>query len=228
MKPTIVAIIPARRDSKSIPGKNKKTLLGKPLIHYTMNAALQSKHISQVVVTTNDNDIKQMATAKQIIVVDRPDRLATDTSRSEMAVLHCLQSLQKKGQVFEYFMLLQPTSPLRTALHIDDCCQQFLSTTNNTVVSITENHHHPYKSLLIKNHQLVPIKNWRHLNSPRQKLPASVYPNGAIYMLSVVQFIEKKSFFIPPIMGYKMEADASIDIDTELDFQMAALLMKSS
>ena len=225
---SVVAIIPARAGSRGIPGKCRKMLLGKPLITYTIRAALQAEYVDEIVVTTDDDMIKEMAKAFHIDVIDRPSRLATARARVEAAVAHCLHALQEKKRIFEYLLLLQPTSPLRTALHIDDCCKTFFTSENNSAVSITESAHHPYKTFLVKNKSLLPLGDRRLLGAPRQQLPASFCQNGAIYLLSVENFLREKSFIVEPFMGYKMKREESIDIDTELDFRVAEMLMSAS
>ncbi len=225
---SILAIIPARAGSKGVPGKNRKKLLGTPLITYTIKAALEANYIKEVVITTDDEAVKETGEKFNVDVITRPARFSTDKSSSESAVIHCLRTLQKREKFFEYFILLQPTSPLRTSFHIDDCCEKFFSTENNSAISITDNAHHPYKTFFIKNKEMLPVKGWKLLSSPRQKLPANFRQNGAIYLLSTTRFLEEKSFIIRPVMGYRMKPEESIDIDTELDFKIAEMLMKAS
>ena len=113
---SIIAIIPARGGSKGVPGKNIKDLCGKPLIVWTIEAALRSSYIDTVLVTSDDDDILKISEAAGAKIIKRPSNLATDESPSMDAVLHALDTTAKHNVV----ILLQPTSPLRNEQHIDE------------------------------------------------------------------------------------------------------------
>src|SRR4030042_5620005 len=120
-KPNIIAIIPARGGSKGIPQKNLKLLAGKPLVAHTIEHALQARHVSRTVVSTDDTKIAQVAQQYKAEVVMRPAELATDTTISELALLHVLSLLeQTEGYAPSLVILLQATSPLREPDDIDN------------------------------------------------------------------------------------------------------------
>src|ERR1043165_1629791 len=115
-KTSVVAVIPARRGSKGLPLKNLRELGGVPLVVHSIRAALAASHLDAVVVSTEDDEIAKVAAAHGATVVKRPAELATDTAQNNGVVRHVLQS---RGNVDRIVVLLQPTSPLRTAAHID-------------------------------------------------------------------------------------------------------------
>ena len=111
----IVAIIPARSGSKGIPNKNLKDVGGKPLICWSIEAAIQSKYINKIVVTSDGDDILEISSKyEEVTALKRPERLAQDNTPTTPVVTHALESLAIDQDTFEYLILLQPTSPLRT------------------------------------------------------------------------------------------------------------------
>jgi len=122
---SVTAIITARGGSKGIPGKNIIEVNGKPLIAYTIEAALNCSMIGECYVTTDDNEIKRVGLRYGAEIIDRPSAFATDDASSQDAVSHALDQLSTRGKTPEYFALLQPTSPLRTSTHITQCIELF-------------------------------------------------------------------------------------------------------
>ena len=227
-KNILVAIITARGGSKGLPRKNIADLAGKPLISYSILAALKSEYISRCIVSTEDEEIKQVSLQWGAEVCDRPVELATDQAMSRDVTYHTLMSLQEHGTVPDYFVLLQPTSPLRSHVHVDECLGAFLHNRFNSVMSVTEAEHHPYKYLThTDDGQLQPFHNAISLDMPRQLLPQVYRQNGAIYAMSTELFLKTKSFFVPPVMPYIMSAIDSIDIDNYFDLVMAETVIKS-
>jgi CMP-N,N'-diacetyllegionaminic acid synthase len=225
MSDTIIAIITARGGSKGLPGKNIRMLSGKPLIAYSILAAQQCTHIARSIVTTEDPEIKRVSIQWGAEVIDRPPELSADTSLSQDAVRHTLETLDKKEGLPEYFVLLQPTSPLRNAVHLQECLNSFINSDYASAISVTEMEHHPYKCLLVKNGKLSPFHNIESLDKPRQLLPKAYRQNGAIYALRTKEFLKHNSFFVPPAMPYYMNQQDSIDIDTENDFLLATQII---
>lgn len=192
-------------------------MAGKPLIAYSIEAALQCSYISRCIVSTEDGAIKQVSLQYGAEVFDRPVQLAADDSLSQDVVKDVLSRL---GKLPEYFVLLQPTSPLRTAAHLEQCIEQF-SEKYKSAISVTECEHHPYKSFLLENGLLTPLVNKNFLDQPRQALPGAVRQNGAIYLENTREFLAQGSFFIEPSMPYLMDKESGIDIDTPGDFLTA-------
>lgn len=225
--PIIDAIITARGGSKGIPKKNIRLLQGKPLIVYTIEAALNCSSIRRCFVSTEDEEIKHISKLWGAEVIDRPAELATDLTLSNDVIKHALLYLKETSSLPEYFVLLQPTSPLRTSMHIKECIEMFFKSDAKSAISVTDVEHHPYKSFLIKNGKLVPLFNKNLTEVPRQLLPKVFKPNGAIYLLGTKTFLDYQRFFVEPVMPYWMSPEDSIDIDTELDFLNASLILEN-
>jgi len=213
---SIVAIITARGGSKGLPRKNVLDLNGKPLIAWTIEAALKSKIFDKVVVTTDDKEIKEVSLKFGAEVVDRPTELATDTASSLDVIEHVL-SLYKREN-FTHFILLQPTSPLRNFKHIQNGWKLYIEKNVNSLVSVVEVEHTPYKMLIEKEGEIVPLTKWEDLTKPRQQLPVAYMPNGAIYISKVEKFLKTKNLFLSPLEIFKMDKVSSIDIDNRDDF----------
>jgi len=226
-KTDIYAIITARGGSKGLHRKNLQPLAGIPLICHTIRAALDCKEINRCVVTTEDPEIKKISLKWGSEVIDRPIRLASDTSLSKDAVRHVLEVLHKKADIPKYFILLQPTSPIRTASHISACINALFQSNAKSAISVTEAEHHPAKMFFYKNNVLSPVFSEEQLESPRQLLPIAYRQNGAIYLTPRDLFLRKNSFFIQPIMPFFMKKEESIDIDSAEDLVLCEQLLKT-
>lgn len=222
---SIVAIITARGGSKGLTRKNVRELAGKPLIVHTIEAALHSSTVTSCLVTTEDAEIKKVSLAAGAEVVDRPAELAEDGSLSRDVVFHVLQTLERQGALPEYFILLQPTSPLRTAYHIDACVQQFLAGGGRSCVSVTPSEHSPFKMFQTLDGELVPLFSWDDLDKPRQQLPLTYRHNGAMYVAASRDFYVERTFFIKPVVPYIMGITESIDIDNAEDLALCEGLL---
>ena len=210
----IVAIITARGGSKGLPRKNVLDLNGKPLIAHTIDAALESKIFSKVIVTTDDKEIKEVSLKYGAEVIDRPENLATDNASSLDVIEHTLIELYSRGENYSHFILLQPTSPLRKASHIIEAWEKYIQDSASSLVSVTETEHTPFKMLIEKDGMVQPLTQWSDLTKPRQTLPKAYLPNGAIYISKADKFLKQKNLFLSPLVLYKMTRRESIDIDT--------------
>lgn len=213
----VIAIIPARGGSKGIPKKNLVNFLGKPLLQWSIEAALNSKYITDVVVSSDDDDILRISQKhKNVIPIKRPKELALDTSRTEPVLAHVIESL--KGTTFDYLILLQPTSPLRKSDDIDEAFNKLLASYANSLISVCSNNYHPYKSLRINNEGFLEgIINNEYPFLPRQELPQTYSANGAIYIIKVKDFIKNNSLITSKTLHFKMSIESSLDIDSKID-----------
>ena len=144
MAKEILAIIPARGGSKGIKRKNLVSIEGKPLIQYTIDAAVGSKYVTRVTVNSEDAEIIEYASKQGVEVIVRPDELAQDTTPMKDVILYELQYLREKERYIpDILVLLQPTSPLRTAEHIDEAMHKLLSSDADALVSVEEKPHLP-------------------------------------------------------------------------------------
>jgi len=217
MKRRIIAIITARGGSKGLPRKNILDLNGKPLIAYTINAAIKSNIFSKVVVSTDDNEIKNISLIYGAEVIDRPSFLATDTASSLDVLEHTLLKLQNNKDKYTHFILLQPTSPLRNARHIIKAYNKYCEENVNSLVSVSEVEHPPQKMLIEENGEIKPLTKWEDLIKPRQQLAKAYQPNGAIYICHIEMFLNSKNIFEKPLSIFKMNCESSIDIDSKKD-----------
>jgi N-acylneuraminate cytidylyltransferase len=178
----VVAVVPARGDSRSFPGKNLAPFLGRPLVAHAVATAAAATGVHRVVATTDDDRIASVAAAEGAEVVRRPAGLATATSRSVDGVLHALDTLAvPDGAVV---VLLQPTSPLRTPADIEECLRLYPG--RGSVVQVTAvPGHHPWKACVLQDGLLVPSREWADLEAPRQMLPTVLRPTGGVYLVGV-------------------------------------------
>jgi len=221
---TVFAVIPARRDSKRLPKKNILSLANKPLIMWTIEAGLGSKYIDKVVVSSNDSQILKLSKESGTDILERPEEISNDDSSSYSAVEHAIRTIEVE---YDYTILLQPTSPLRTSQHIDEAFEILIDKNADSVVSVCEDEHCPLwsntlsKDLNMKNFIIDDIKNKRS-----QDLPKYYRLNGAIYIAKTKQLLYEKTFFIKDkIFAYKMLQENSIDIDTIFDFKLAEIIL---
>jgi CMP-N-acetylneuraminic acid synthetase len=223
--PKVLAIVPARGGSRGLPRKNLLPVGGIPLVARAILAARDCPHVGGCVLTTDDPEIRAIGIAYGADIIDRPADLSGDSTSSLAVVRHVLEFLATAGRLPEYFVLLQPTSPLRTAAHLTACIEAFFNSDAQGAISVTEAKESPFKSFIEKNGSLQPLFDVEKLHAPRQTLPAVFTQNGAIYLTSSVAFLRSNSFFIPPAMPFVMDAQASIDIDTALDLRIAECLI---
>lgn len=222
----IMAIIPARGGSKSIPRKNIKPLLGKPLISYSIEHAKKSKYINRIVVSTEDRKIAEISKEHGVGVIKRPEELARDESPTIDAVFHTLEVLKAEKYNPDIVILLQPTSPLRNAEDIDSAIELFLDADCESVVSVCEVEHSPYWCFKIEKGYLKSLFGDEYLRIRRQDLEKVYVPNGAMYISTPENLRKYKGFYCLRTIPYIMPPERSIDIDNEVDFMLAELLTK--
>jgi CMP-N,N'-diacetyllegionaminic acid synthase len=223
---SFVAIITARGGSKGLPRKNILPLRGKPLVAYSIDDGLSCPYISKVVVTTDDDEIEQVAKSYGAEVIRRPPSLATDTASSYDTVKHALLNLQGRGISFDSFVLLQPTSPLRRAMHVTEAIEGFVNSGAKSSISLCEVEHHPYKCFIETSEGIRPVSDNKYIDMPRQKLQKAYRQNGAVYIMGCDDFINKAdSFLLSPMEPYFMSRDSSIDIDSAHDLIEAEALL---
>lgn len=223
----ILAIIPARAGSKGIKNKNIIDLSGKPLIAYSIEAALKSKYIDRIVVSTDGGNIAKISKEYGAEVpFIRPKSLATDTSKSIDVVLHCIDELVKKNENYDYVILLQPTQPLRQSFHIDEAIELIYRKKENSLVSVCKVKEHP--SLMRELNLDGTMNNIVSLSSDtrRQDFKEIFIVNGAIYINKINNELNKDTILNDNKIAYLMEEKYSIDIDEILDVKIANLMLK--
>lgn len=223
-----IAIITARGGSKGLPHKNIALLGGKPLIAHSILAGRDCPAVARVVVTTDDPAIARVSREWGAEVIDRPAALATDTASSADAVRHAVESLRAGGETAGNLVLLQPTSPLRTAAALSDCLDRWFASGLVCAISVTEAEHSPYKAFTLTDGTLVPLFGAEYLSAPRQSLPPVYRQNGAIYAIKIDRFLETGAFYLAPALPYPMPTAVSVDIDTAADLALAEFLLSRS
>ena len=224
MNKTFLAIIPARGGSKRLPRKNLLDLCGKPLIAWSIEAALKSKYISKIIVSSDDEEILNIAKEYKADFIKRPDELASDTATTFDALKHTLKNVGK----YDYVVLLQPTSPLRNEKHIDEAIELLKEKNADAIISVCEMEHSPlWSNILDENLDMSNFLRDEVLNKRSQDLPKYYRLNGAIYICKTEELLENKGFFIKEnIYAYTMDKKHSVDIDEEIDFIIAEKLMQ--
>ena len=221
----IISIIPARGGSKGIPRKNIKLLNGKPLTSYSIDASNSCSLIDDTYVSTEDAEISEISKGNNAEVIERPDELASDDSSSIDVILHVLDYLENRGELPDLFVLLQPTSPLRTSEDIEASINLFLESDCDSLVSVCELDHRSLLNFSLEDGFLVQNNNESLFNSRRQDIPTHYSLNGAIY-ITTPEFIRKnKSFYSDKTIPHVMSKEKSIDIDTSFDFKLAEFLL---
>ncbi|MGF3114063.1 cytidylyltransferase domain-containing protein [Facklamia sp. P12937] len=214
-----IAIIPARSGSKGLPDKNIMNLKGKPVIAYTIEAALKSKCFGEnVYVTTDSIEYAEISKQYGAKIILRDKNLSDDKASSYMVIEHAIKKIQSEGIAFDSFALLQPTSPLRTESNIVEAYKIFKEPFD-FCVSVTKS---DKSSKLIKslNNQTMSNFNLNYKNYSRQKYE-EYYPNGAIFIGKPEKYILKGDFFGDKSIAYIMPLNESIDLDTPEDFYQA-------
>ena len=222
----ILAIIPARGGSKGIPRKNIKLLAGKPLIAYTIEAALKSRYLDRVIVSTEDKEIAAISKKYGAEIAKRPQKLAVDKAEKRDIVFHVLKYLKREECELNIIVILQPTSPLRTVDDIDKAIELFLRNKCESVVSVCESGQSPYWSLKIKRGYLMPVFGEKCFKMIRQDLSKTYLPNGAIFISNFQTLDKYKSFYTNKILPFIMPMERSIDIDEEFDFWLNEQILK--
>ena len=221
----ILVVIPARGGSKGVPFKNIKALRGKPLIHYTVEAAREVFDDSIIYVSTDSLEIKESVERIGLKVPFlRPEEFATDTSGSYEVLLHAVAYAESVNYFPDTLVLLQPTSPFRKGEQIKQALALF-DESCDMVVSVKETSVNPYYLLFEENTEgfLVKSKSGKFIR--RQDCPKVWELNGAIYVISVKQLKAKPLNEFAAIRKFEMDAISSHDIDTMLDWKLAEILM---
>ncbi|WP_311568598.1 acylneuraminate cytidylyltransferase family protein [Photobacterium arenosum] len=227
MSDKFIALITARGGSKGIPRKNIFPLNGKPLIVWTIQAALECQFIEHVFVSTDDDEIASISTEHGAEVIRRPEELASDTASSIDVVTHSVEWLEDNGFQCTNIVLLQPTSPLRTSRHLSEALQLFYDKCANFIISVFEPSHTPVKSYIqCEDGSIEGLYSNEAPYMRRQDLPRAFQPNGAIYAFSVEEYKRYNHFPRSSTFPYIMSESDSIDIDTKEDLMIAESRLK--
>lgn len=199
--PKIVGIVPARKGSKRLLNKNTRPMCKKPMISYTIEEALKSKYIDEIIITTDDEKVKRIVDSykddskNRLKIIDRPKHLAKDDVPTLPVLIHALKSTKN---TFDVVVLLQPTSPLRTVEHIDKCIKTFLTEKCTSLVTVKE------------------VESFNIF-----------VPNGAIFIANRNMIVKDNKLRDKNVRLVIMPQESSIDVDTEIDFIAAEKILRS-
>jgi CMP-N-acetylneuraminic acid synthetase len=226
--PRILAVIPARGGSKGILHKNIQDLAGKPLIAYTIEAALKSKTLNRVIVSTDDAEIAKVAESYGAEVPFlRPAELAKDDTPSLLVIQHAVKYIEEdEGRKLDVVVILQPTSPLRSEKYIDEAVEKLLRTGADSVITVCKVRHHPFWSFTVKEDRVYPFSEKGIAVSRRQDLPEIYAVNGAVYAVRRNVLFEQNSVFGRDTKAVVMPYEESVEIDDYFDLFVAEMVMK--
>jgi CMP-N,N'-diacetyllegionaminic acid synthase len=221
-------IIPARGGSKRLPNKNIKKLNNKPLVFYTIDAAISSKKFDEIIFSSEDEKILKIVEAQfknQVFIHQRPDYLAVDNSKVIDTVIELIDKYNDQT------WLSLPTSPLKIKSDFENAVDK-LNANVDGVISVTEMEFPPSLGILMDDKGYIKdyhdSKPWQTGNTRSQDHPNVLRPNGAIYGMWTKKLIKSKSFYKGKIIGHHMPRERSIDIDNQFDFDFAEFLLKFS
>lgn len=223
----ILGIIPARGGSKGVTRKNVRPLGGHPLLCYTIAAAQSSRWLTRVVVSTEDEEIANVAAQAGCEVVSRPPELARDDSPTLPAAQHAVRAVEAaSGRELDHVVILQATTPFRNAADIDACLEKLVSTGADCVVSVRQAHEvHAAKLKKMEGDLLLPYLIEEVEGVRRQDLPPCYLRNGGIYATRRDVLMKQNSIFGSDVRACVMPDERSVDINSEVDFLLAEALL---
>lgn len=224
---SFLAIIPARSGSKGIIDKNIKEIDNKPLMAYTIEASLKAKIFDDIIVSTDSKKYAEIAESYGASVpFFRPKELATSEASNHDVILHVLSEMKKLKKSYDYFVLLQPTSPLRNEKNILESVDELLNNDANSVVSICEVDHSSSINIVLSSTRRLDFLFDDSKKFNRQYMKKEYRINGAIYMCKTEYFLKYKSFYREKSYPYIMDKISSIDIDDIYQFNFAEFIIK--
>ena len=229
----MLAIIPARKGSKGIKGKNTKIFNGKPLISWTIEVLQKSKKIDEIIVSTDDEKVVDICKDYNIKVPSlRPKRLSKDNSLSIDVYKYCIDQLNKKSKIkINNFLVALPTSPLRKVQDVNKAIKIFKDSKPDSLISCKKNNH-PHEWLLKINKKSMISRLFHETNKQdnynRQKNKLTYFPNGSIYIFNYKKLLINNSFYSKNTLAYIMPEERSVDIDSISDFKYAEFLHRTS
>jgi len=226
----VLGLIPARAGSKGVPRKNLRLVGGAPLVSWTWAAARTVPAVERLVVSTDDPEVAALAREAGVDVpFVRPSHLASDTASVFAVAEHALGWLKDaEGYEPDVVLLLQPTSPLRTAQDIESAIVVMDRQRASAVVSVCEMEHHPFWTFSMNQDGVLRwLAEEGKAATQRQELPPAYRMNGAIYLVRRQVLLEQRTFHPEPTVGFVMPPDRSIDVDSEWDLRLADLVISA-
>lgn len=224
-----LALVPARKGSKGVFFKNVRVVEGKPLIQYTIDAAIDSGVFDSVYVSSDDPAIEKICKGQPVEFILRPKEISSDNSTANDVIKHFLELIPEDVDILNtYIFYLQPTSPLREKSHIIAASKILLESKLHGLISLTKNEIEIFKCFRVDNDGKVQsLFEESMTNASRQSLPPTYRPNGAIYAFSIKKFLDSGRIPSNGSVPFIMTDDESLDIDAEEDFQKLDYLLKN-
>ena len=225
----LLAIIPARRDSREIPNKNAVMVGSKPLIHWTIECALSAPSVERVLVTTDSRELVDLAIESGAEAPFlRPPELARDDTPGIEPIIHAITWLADHEALRpEYIVVLQPTSPLRSPDDIEGAFDLARERDADAVVSVVSARQHPlWMKNLEPDGRMTDFIPQANIPYRRQDLPEVYALNGAIYLGRTEIIVNKRSWYTEKTYGFVMPPERSLDVDTKWDLDLAGMLLR--
>ena len=222
----VVAIIPARGGSKGIPRKNLRRLAGMPLVVWAVQAGRAAQRVTRTVVSTDDDEIADVARSAGAEVIMRPAFLAEDSTPTMPVINHALDALARDGFEPEITVLIEPTSPFRTSAHIDSCVAKLSMGSTQSAVTVTQVERSPYNIFAVSGDDAS-----RFVEAPtggfsnRHELIQLKRVNGCVYA-TWTKNVRNGQLIVNPVKTVEMDAHRSVNIDTPLDLAFAELCVE--
>ncbi len=217
----IIAIVPARGGSRGVPRKNIRLLAGKPLIAHSIESGRSAALVDRTVVSTDDEEIANIARRWGADVIIRPPELALDTSPTEPCMLHAVEAIEREGRLIDLVVLLQPTTPLRPGTLIDDCVRQLLRAGADSLLTVCENH-----SFFWTRTESGVVATYDPVNRPpRQDAEHRYIENGNVYVTRRDVLMHEASRLAGKIELFEMSPRDSVDIDSSFDLWIAEQIL---
>lgn len=227
----ILAIIPARGRSKGVPFKNIKLLNGKPLLAYTAEIALQSKYLTEVIVSSEDEQIIAVAQSLGVKVpFVRPTKLAQDNTPTIDVIIHALQWYESQNSFFDAVCLLQATSPFRTVEFLDKAIDKFIESSCDSLVTVQKVPHeyNPHWTFEVNNEGNLKIATGEDIIiSRRQELPSAYHRDGSVYITKTNVILKQNSLYGKNIAFIESPSEFYVNIDTMEDWEKAEIMVKN-
>ena len=216
----ILGIIPARGGSKGIPKKNIVDLGGKPLIYYSIEQSINSKYLTDLVVSTDDKEIAQYLNSIEINVIDRPKNISLDKSPTEECLIHAIEVLYRKGKKYDYVVVLEPTSPFRKTSTIDNCIKKLIDFDLDSLFTVIKTYENI--GIIDKNSKFKPLRE----NPARRRQDREPFyiESSTVYVANINYLLEKKSLVSQNWGSFIIEKEEAVDINTQTDLEYARFM----
>lgn len=224
----VLGIVPARAGSKRLPGKNTRLLGGRPLTAWTFEAARHSGALSRICLSTDDESLRELARGHGVDAPFlRPAELASDSASSIDVVLHALAHYESRGELFDAVLLLQPTSPFRTAATIRRAVELFRDTQGERdFIGVSPADPPPEWTFKERDGWLEPVVSWEAFTQRSQDLSPSWRVNGCLYLNAVPRLRQLRRFIHERCAPLHIsEAHEALDIDTQADWNQAEAIL---